>query len=125
LKTSGGPLATVHGGFANVLLIYSAAVAVWALILYFRGRNPSGGLLGALLIAEGIAILQSLLGLGLLAQGHRPDDPLHYLYGVVAVLTFPTAYLWGAGGREHRDSLIFALAAIFLVGITIRAVTTG
>jgi hypothetical protein len=58
-------------------------------------------------------------------QGHRPADPLHYLYGVVLVVTLPTVYFMGNSASERRDSLYFGLAAAFLIGIAIRAGTTG
>lgn len=116
---------TLHQGFARVVLIYSLILALWGLLLYVRRSGPSGGYLGALILAEGIAALQGIIGLVLVVQGHRPADPLHYLYGVVAVLTLPAAYLFSSGGTDRRDSLVFGLAALFLVGIAIRGIATG
>jgi hypothetical protein len=116
---------SLHQGFFTVVLIYSALMALWGLFLYFRGSNPSGGYLGSLILAEGVAVLQGLIGLVLLAQGHRPGDGLHILYGIVAAITLPSAYFFSSRGTERRDSLIFGLACIFLVGIAIRAATTG
>jgi hypothetical protein len=126
--TAHGVVVNLHQGFARVVLIYSLLLALWGLFLFFRGSNPSGGYLGALVINEGVAVLQSLIGLVLIGQGHRPDDPLHYLYGVVLVLTLPAAYYYSGltgGGSDRRDSLVFALAGLFLFAIGIRATTTG
>jgi heme A synthase len=116
---------TMHQGFARAVLIYSIVLAAWGLFLYVRGRNPSGGLLGALIILEGLIVLQGVFGLVLLGVGHRPQSGLHYLYGLAALLTLPGAYFMSAGGRERRDSMVFGLAALFLVGVAIRGVTTG
>lgn len=116
---------SLHQGFFTVVLIYSALMALWGLFLYFRGSNPSGSYLGSLVLAEAVAILQGLIGLVLLLQGHRPGDGLHVLYGIVAVVTLPAAYFFSAHGTERRDSLIFGLSCVFLVGIAIRAATTG
>lgn len=120
-----GFVLTLHQGFFTVLLLYALFLALWGLFLYFRGSNPSGGYLGALLIVEGIAVFQGLIGLVLLLQGNRPHDGLHLLYGVVAVLTLPAAYFLSGQGRERKDSLVFSLAMLFLVGIAIRGATTG
>ena len=123
-----GIVVDLHQGFAQVVLIYSLVVAFWGLFLFFRGSNPSGGYLGALILNEGVAILQSLIGLLLLGQGHRPDDPLHYLYGVVLVFTLPAAYYYSGlsrGGSDRRDSLVLAIAGFFLVAISVRASMTG
>jgi hypothetical protein len=121
----GGPVVDAHQGFARVVLIYSLAVALWGLFLYVRGSNPSGGYLGALAINEGVAVLQAAIGLALVILGHRPPDVLHYLYGVVSVVTLPSAYFYSSGGTERKDSLIFGLAALFLAAISIRASMTG
>lgn len=116
---------TLHNGFKNVLLLYSIAVAIWGLLLYFRGSNPSGSYLGAVAINFGVVILQGVIGLTLVLQGHRPHDNLHFLYGGVSLLVLPAAYFFSSAGTQRRDSLIFGIAALFLFGIGIRAAITG
>lgn len=123
--TDTGFALTLHRGFATVVLIYSATLALWGLFQYLRGANPSGGYLGALIIDEGVMVFQGLVGLALLIGGHRPQDILHYVYGIVAVLTLPIAYTYSNRGHSRRDSLIFGIATLFLVGIAIRGTMTG
>jgi hypothetical protein len=123
-KVASLPL-TLHQGFARALLIYALILAVWGLFAYLRGTNPPGGYLGAMIILEGLGIVQALVGVVLLGAGHRPDSTLHYLYGAATVLTLPAAYFMSAGGRERRDSMVFGLAALLLVGVALRAITTG
>jgi heme A synthase len=115
----------LHQGFASVVLIYSIFMALWGLFLYARSSGPSGGYLGALILNEAVIILQALIGVVLLTQGHRPAQSLHYLYGVALFLTLPAAYLYSDRGETRRDSLVFGVAAIVLAGLTIRAMTTG
>jgi hypothetical protein len=124
VKTS-GPVLTLHQGFATVFLVYSLFMALWGFALYLRGSNPSPGYLGALVLDEGVAVLQGLIGGLLLVQGHRPHDALHFLYGFAALVTLPAAYYLGSGATDRRDSGIFGLAALLLVGVAIRAITTG
>jgi hypothetical protein len=116
---------TLHGGFFTVVVIYSAAMALWGIVLYLRGSNPSGSYLGSLVIAEGVALFQVIVGGIVFLTGHRPDEFLHYVYGLVAALALPFAYSFSARGTERRDSLVFALAALFLIGIAVRAAATG
>lgn len=123
--TTSNVVLTLHQGFSRVVLIYSALMAVWGLLLYVRGSNPSGGYLGALILDWGVVILQGIIGIALVLQGHRPGDSLHFLYGGVAFLTLPSAYLFSEHGAQRRDSLVFGLATLFLVGISIRAIGTG
>lgn len=120
-----GALAGLHQGFFTVVLIYAGLIALWGLYLYVRGSNPSGGYVGALFIMEGVAALQGIIGLAVLISGHQPHDPLHYVYGVLAVVALPAAYFLSSNATERRDSLIFGLAGLFLIGIAIRAATTG
>lgn len=119
----------LHQGFARVVLIYSLILALWGLFLYVRGNGPSGSYLGALIIDEGVILLESLIGIVLYGQGYRPGQLLHLLYGLADFLTIPTAYLWG-GARTgapstRRDSLVFGLACLLLFGLSIRSVMTG
>jgi hypothetical protein len=114
-----------HSGWARVVVTYAAIILVWGLYLWLRKSTPSPGYLGALVIAQAVFIIQGIGGLVALATGHRPHDALHYLYGVVLVLTLPVAYFYGNSARERRDSLIFGLATLFLIGIAVRAITTG
>jgi hypothetical protein len=123
--TSAGPVLTLHRGFATVVLVYSIFMALWGFFLYLRGSNPSPGYLGALILDEGVAVLQGLIGIILLLQGHRPHDILHYLYGFAAVVTLPVAYFLGSGATDRRDSGIFALASLLLIGVALRAFMTG
>ncbi len=119
----------LHQGFSRVVLIYSVLLALWGLFLYVRGEPPSGGLLGALVLDEGVIILQSLIGIVLYGQGYRPGQSLHLLYGLAVFLALPTAYLWAGANRvgppTRRDSLVFGLTCLFLFGLGIRAATTG
>lgn len=116
---------TLHQGFFRVVLIYAIAMSLWGLFLWVRGSNPTGSYLGALVIAEVVAVVQGLIGLVLLVQGHRPHDNLHFLYGIVAVVALPAAYSFSDRGTTRRDSLVFALGTLFLVGIALRAATTA
>jgi heme A synthase len=116
---------TLHQGFARAFLIYSALMGIWGIALFLMKRNPSGGYLGALVLDEGLAVLQGVVGIVVRTQGHPPHDVLHYLYGIVAVVTLPAAYFLSDEGTSRRDSLYFGIAGLFLVGVAIRGAVTG
>jgi heme A synthase len=117
----------IHQNLAISVLLYLVAIGIWGVFQYLRGRNPSGSYLGALILAEGLILVQGLLGIVLVAQGHRPKEGLHYLYGAAAVLALPGVYFspWVARGTDRRDSLILGLTAIFIVGLAVRGIVTG
>lgn len=116
----------LHNSFFLVVVVYSLLIGLWGMGLFIRGSNPSGSFLGALVLAEGVGIVQGLFGLFVVVAGYRPHDALHWLYGIVVVATLPVAYAFSDGGRERRDSLYFALGAFFIVVIAlVRAAPTG
>ncbi|MGH2448600.1 MAG: hypothetical protein ACRDFS_08360 [Chloroflexota bacterium] len=115
----------IHQRFAVVVLVYALLMALWGFGLFLFKRPPSGGYLGALVLMAVVGIAQDVIGLALLALGHRPGGNLHYLYGLVVALTLPAAYTYSARGTARRDSLIFGIASLFLLGIAIRATMTG
>jgi hypothetical protein len=121
-----GAIVTIHNGFFTVVVIYAGLMALWGFALYLRGSNPSGSYLGGLVFAEGVAVFQVVVGLIVLFTGHGPPhDWLHYLYGAAAALALPVGYTYSARGTERRDSLVFAIAALVVLGVAIRASATG
>ena len=125
--TTKGNTLLIHQNLAISVVVYLSAIAIWGLFQFLRGRNPSGSYLGALILAEGLILVQGLVGMLLLAQGHRPNEGLHLLYGVAAALALPGVYFspWVARGTERRDSLILGLTALFTVGLAVRGIVTG
>jgi|SRR5947209_14188620 len=120
-----GFIVSLHQGFFTVVVVYAIIITLWGALLCLRGNGPSGGYLGALVIMEGVALFQGLVGLIVLVTGHRPHDSLHYLYGVAVALTLPAAYSFGRGGSDRRASGVYALGGLLLIGLAIRASTTG
>lgn len=120
-----GFVVSLHQGFFTVVVVYALIITLWGALHYLRGSGPSGGYLGALVIMQGIATFQGLVGLVVLATGHRPQDNLHYLYGLAVALTLPAAYSFSRGANDRNTSGIYALAGLLLVGLAIRASTTG
>jgi heme A synthase len=61
--------------------------------------------------AQGSVVLQTLLGGLLVFTGHKPDDNLHYLYGILPLVVSLIAEgaRAGAAERELRDIDIAAL----------------
>jgi len=76
---------------------------------------------------QALLVIQLLVGIVVLTTGRRADSILHYLYGVV----FPTvvlviAHVLARGMDDESDTWrVFAIAAFFVFGLTLRALTTG
>ena len=102
-----------------------AAVGVWGLASFVRGGTLSGSLAGALAIGQALIAVQVLAGLALVAGGRRSPSPVHYLYGVTAVLVLP--FVWSyLRSRDRRQALLFySLLTLFIAGLAVRGMTTG
>ena len=112
--------------FTSVVLFFIVC-AVWGLFLFARSQAPSGSYLGALIIGEGLIILQGLSGLVLVATGYKPHDGLHWLYGIVLLFTLPVIYgAWAQKRSDRMAALYYALGCILIVLIAaVRSSGTG
>ncbi len=130
-------IAALAAAVASVALLVAAA---WSFLAARRsgGRADHRFAVDRLVILATAAIgLGGLLGAGLLVGGGRPADPLHLLYGPVALVT-PAAGWWmghrggsdGTGPATGRDVPArgdgwLVVAAIVLIGVELRLFLTG
>jgi heme A synthase len=114
-----------HRGLFFAGVVITIVVGVWGLVMFFRRRPPGGALNSALVLTEGLFVLQGLVGIALFAGGRRPHDALHWLYGVLLVIALPIAMSYSSGRAERRQSLVYGLAGLFMAGLAIRAVMTS
>ena len=116
---------TIHDRLSVTVLLFMAAVGLWGLFTFMRGGVMEGSISGALVIGQILIGVQGLMGLILFADGFRPADSVHILYGVAAFVTMP--FVWSYARERHpRQGLFFySLAALFIAGLAIRGITTG
>jgi hypothetical protein len=83
------------------VLCANAVVAVWGGVAWLRGE-PSIWFWYLLRVAQVIVVVQVGVGLWLLISGNRPEQELHYLYGVaiLAVTMVSEGMRIGAAQRE-------------------------
>jgi heme A synthase len=83
------------------VLCANAVVAAWGAVAWLRGE-PSVWFWYLLRIAQVVVVVQVAVGLWLLISGNRPEDELHYLYGVsiLAVTMVSEGMRIGAAQRE-------------------------
>ena len=115
----------LHDRLATSVLLFMAAVGLWGLLSFLHGGTLSGSLSGALALGQGMVVVQSLAGLALYLDGRRPATPVHYLYGLTAVLVLP--FVWSyLRERDQRQALLFySLLTLFIAGLAVRGMTTG
>lgn len=119
-------LAVIHDRLAISAVLFAGVCAVWGFINYIRNQPITSGYWGALVICEGLMILQGILGIALAVQGNEPVRGIvHYLYGVTAVISLPAVYVFTGGRDTRRESMLYAIVCVWLLLIALRAVTTG
>ena len=114
-------LLSLHDGLANTATLYTLILAGWGFWRYARGKGVDGSFLGAVVVGELLLIVQALAGVLLLGGGAQVDRGVHILYGVTALLSFPALYAFTRGRDSRREMLLWALLALFVFGVTIRA----
>lgn len=119
-------MADVHGLLARVVLVLVVVTAAWSAVLV-AGRRPirpalAGGLAWIVILVSA----SGLLGIANAAAAGWPSDPLHIVYGVLAVLVLPGAWAIARARPEPRRSvLVLAVASIVQVILVIRLFQTG
>ena len=124
------PLVTVHVVAAVGLLATALVAGGWGLARARRIVAPSAEHEGrwyaqVLQLSHTLVVATGLLGLALLADGHRTDDPLHVrVYGPFMLVAIVAAY-----GYRTRDAAlnvrVFAVAALVVAALGLRAFWTG
>jgi len=118
-------VALLHDQLATTMLLFMAAVGIWGLSTFIRGGTLSGSVSGALAIGQVLVTIQILLGTIIYLGDRRAGNVVHYLYGITAILVLP--FVWSyARSRHPRQALFFySLVSLFIVGLTVRAMTTA
>jgi hypothetical protein len=147
-------MATVHLVVGSALIVLNLAAGAWGAWRWYR-VDPSPLFWRLLRIGQGLIVLQVLLGALLLALGHKPDQGLHVLYGVLPlVVAFVAEQLrivsadavLSARGYEsardvgelpedeqrivvlsivRREMGVMALSCFVVVALAVRAATTS
>jgi len=118
-------LAIVHDRLANAMILFSAIAGLWGIVGGIRRQSMSGNYWGIIAVAELLFLAQALVGVTLWLGGDRPARGVHILYGVVALLSLPAYYVMSKGRDDPRAVWVYGLLFFFLVGITLRAMTTA
>jgi hypothetical protein len=115
----------IHATISRMIILYALIVGLWGLVNFFRRQAPTGNFNGALILGEGLFVLQGVIGVILLLLGKVPQQGLHFLYGVMVAITLPGVYAYVRDRNTARESLLFGLAMLFIFGLALRAVTTA
>jgi hypothetical protein len=114
----------LHMLIARAMVLYYLLVGLWGVFLAVRRAPSDAAYRGALIIGAGLGVVQLLIGGLLFLLGKRPRDDLHYLYGLSVIVTLPLVHQYLAG-RRVAATLAYGLGSLFMMGLALRAITTG
>jgi len=116
-------LAQAH--LAIAIVAGAGAIVVTMLVVAGRlsGRPFRFARDRAILVVLGLVTLGTVLGLGLLATGSRPGDPLHLVYASVALLVLPIARFWTQ--LSSRRGLAVGFGGLIVAALVVRLFQTG
>lgn len=115
----------MHDRLSTTVLIYFLVVGLWGVFEFARGGSLGGNIAGALIIGQILVLVQGAFGLALYVEGPRPQDPVHILYGITAVLVLPFVWSYVRDKAPRQGLLIYSLVALFIFGLAIRGMTTA
>ena len=118
-------MSLIHARLATSMLLFLSIAGAIGLIHYFLRRGMTSSYWGILAIGELLILAQAITGVILWLDGARPARIIHLLYGAVAAISLPGYYAYSKGQDDRRAALNYALVCLFLVGISIRAITTA
>jgi heme A synthase len=118
-------LPALHTIVARAFSAFTLIVTLLAAYRLIRRERLGPDFWGAVVIGEGLVALQAILGIALLVMGGQPArGEIHYLYGVLTLLSWPAAWSY-ARNQEDRETLIWMLVSAFLFALSLRATLTG
>jgi heme A synthase len=118
-------LTEFHARLGNTALLFVLALSIWGWWRFVRRQGIPPSYWGALFIAELVILVQGALGTYLWFSGLRPARDLHVLYGLVSALAIPGAYAYTKGREGRAEMLAYSAVTLVLVGLLLRAITTG
>lgn len=124
-----------HQSMAPIILVLGGLFLLSGLALVYMTRRDIGALanVGWLrtvfrvfmwLTAAG-GVVQAILGALLLTQGLRPNEGLHFVYGLIVLAAVPVAFVYSDQKKVRTDIIIMTLAAAAIIGAAVRAMMTG
>ncbi len=115
----------IHAAVANAISIFTLLVTLLALWKVIRRQGLGPDFWGAVIIGEGLILIQAIVGIILWIMGLPPGRQIHFLYGPLVALTWPAIWAYTRNLKPEREALWWMLGSAFLFFLSLRASSTG
>jgi len=116
-------MTSVHAALGIACAAAFGFVALWAFGAKLAHRTPGVVFERAALAAAGLLMVQVIVGVIVLASGHR-KGALHYVYGIAALIAIVAGAALARGLQRDRW-VVLAWAALLAGLLVLRALMTG
>ena len=116
-------MTSAHAALGIACAAALALVVLWALAAKLTHRAPGVAFERAALGAAGLLAVQVIVGVVLLASGHR-KGALHYVYGIAALVAVGGGVALARGLQRDRW-VVLGWAALLAGLLVLRALMTG
>ena len=114
----------IHDRFGIIVAIVAAAGAIGAVVALLR-PHLMPAMRVYLRLTAGIAAVQVIIGIVLVATGSRPSQGIHWFYGAATLVSLPIA-MWIGGRLGAREEPLWIVGgAVATVLFALRAIGTG
>ena len=114
-----------HWRIATALVLFTLITGVYGLVEYFRKKPVSPSYWGMIVVGNLLALAQGALGAWMALSGARPEQPVHILYGIVAVLWIPIIQFINRSRSGRDETLVCMLVSLFEFAIALGAFATA
>lgn len=118
-------VALFHERLAYTVMLFFLFAGLWGIAEYVRGGSLGGNIAGALIVGQGLVIVQGLLGLVLYIANENRAHLIHWLYGITAVIVMPAMWSYTKDRNPRGALLLYSLIALFIFGLSIRGMLTA
>lgn len=115
----------LHEVISRSTMLFFLLIGVWGTYRAFRRYEVDGSYFGALVIAEGLFIVQAIVGVILIIGGAMPGRTIHFLYGAFGLVALPGLFAYIKGDDSNRAQWYYAIMTLFLFGVALRSIGTG
>jgi hypothetical protein len=117
-------VATAHQKLAVAIVLLALFGTLWSGYFAYKGRaSPQLRTTGMVMVA--LLAAQAVLGIVLAAQGVRPQDGLHFVWGPAAIVALPVALGLGRGRAPRIEAIIATAGWVLTLALSLRAVGSG
>ncbi len=116
----------LHFYLVPLILLGGGLGTIWGIVLLVRKRATDRVMRWLMYITAGLGVLQALVGgILFLFFGARPEDQLHFVYGLIVLIGIPVALVYADNKSARRDLIVYTIAIAAVAAAAVRALMTG